>query len=550
VIPLRSSAQITHNLDVVWKCPCQPNCYIWGRALTSGDWNGDGHSGIAFLYDSSITETSGVDKVRIYNGGPQGLDTVPAAVIVSSVGDLAVLNRPHDFESRAKLVHHPSEREGVQRFFDYVYDLGDINGDGFDDLALTDDYYGRVYIYFGGTQMHTSPDITLENPEGDLSYLVSPVVHGDLNGDGYQDLAISGFNNAKCRVYVYHGGPHPDTVPDIVLCGSSYTVDAFGGLLACGNLCNDRYSDLIVADYKTRPAGCIYVYAGGSPMDTAHVAFAVPPDTTKQIGDAGGIDVLNRDGEPGWIVAGAYGVVYVYYGSDSMRGSLPVSAVAYSPKYTDFGDNTQRAGRIDGGPYDGFVTGAPYDYQGLLSTAYVWSGPRWSFDTVPSGWLRASELSQDYGWTSACAGDIYGDGKDEVILGNEVASPDSMPCVYVCRFTGDYGVPETNGGQDAARTIRVQPNPCSQTARLTFSSSGRDAVLKIRDLAGRTIRVLRTGGRPAGELTATWDLRDEDGTAVASGVYFVEVGNEGRGQHETAKIVVRPERGGGTELQE
>src|SRR5438093_8285135 len=49
---------------------------------------------------------------------------------------------------------------------------------------------------------------------------------GDLNGDGYDDFAVSGFLNDAAgadagRVYVYFGGPNADGAPDLVMTGEA-----------------------------------------------------------------------------------------------------------------------------------------------------------------------------------------------------------------------------------------------------------------------------------------------------------------------------------------
>ena len=48
----------------------------------------------------------------------------------------------------------------------------------------------------------------------------------DLNGDGYDDYAVSGFLNDAAgpdagRVYVYFGAPHADALPDLVMTGEA-----------------------------------------------------------------------------------------------------------------------------------------------------------------------------------------------------------------------------------------------------------------------------------------------------------------------------------------
>ena len=45
----------------------------------------------------------------------------------------------------------------------------------------------------------------------------------------------------------------------------------------------------------------------------------------------------------------------------------------------------------------------------------------------------------------------------------------------------------------------------------------------IVDVTGRLVRVLRDGTFPEGTHDIEWDLRDERGTRVASGVYFCRI---------------------------
>ena len=47
--------------------------------------------------------------------------------------------------------------------------------------------------------------------------------------------------------------------------------------------------------------------------------------------------------------------------------------------------------------------------------------------------------------------------------------------------------------------------------------------LEIFDLAGRRLGTLVDGERPAGAQVAAWDGRDDEGRAVAAGIYFVRL---------------------------
>jgi flagellar hook capping protein FlgD len=83
---------------------------------------------------------------------------------------------------------------------------------------------------------------------------------------------------------------------------------------------------------------------------------------------------------------------------------------------------------------------------------------------------------------------------------------------------------------------RPGPNPARGATMLRFSLPGEAGVrLAIYDVAGRRVRELVSGTRPAGEHAVGWDLRDEGGQAVAAGTYFARL--EAGGRTFTEKVV-------------
>jgi hypothetical protein len=69
-----------------------------------------------------------------------------------------------------------------------------------------------------------------------------------------------------------------------------------------------------------------------------------------------------------------------------------------------------------------------------------------------------------------------------------------------------------------ASRLRVSPNPSRTSVTIeSFGSTERGAPLEIFDAGGRKVRVLEGNGR------SRWDGRDEWGSVVAPGVYFVRV---------------------------
>jgi hypothetical protein len=80
---------------------------------------------------------------------------------------------------------------------------------------------------------------------------------------------------------------------------------------------------------------------------------------------------------------------------------------------------------------------------------------------------------------------------------------------------------ETPKAPEAFYLSQNYPNPFNPTTRITFGLKEPAAVsLRIYDAAGRLVRVLVAGNRPAGNYSELWDGRDNGGRAVASGIYF------------------------------
>lgn len=80
---------------------------------------------------------------------------------------------------------------------------------------------------------------------------------------------------------------------------------------------------------------------------------------------------------------------------------------------------------------------------------------------------------------------------------------------------------DTPHAPDASYLTQNYPNPFNPTTRIAFGlKESASVALGIYDAAGRLVRVLVAGSRPAGTYAEFWDGRDANGRAVASGVYF------------------------------
>lgn len=163
----------------------------FGQAIAcAGDVNGDGYADVIVGADRDA-ENDG--RAYVYLGSGTGLTTTPSVTLIPPTGG--------DFAQSA-------------------VGVGDINGDGYGDVLAASVYVGLAYVYLGGSSgLSALPAATLADPSptsgalDDFGVLVSGL--GDVNGDGFADAAISAPEApAGGRVYLYLGsttglGPSP-----------------------------------------------------------------------------------------------------------------------------------------------------------------------------------------------------------------------------------------------------------------------------------------------------------------------------------------------------
>lgn len=171
-------------------------------------------------------------------------------------------------------------------FSDGIHSIADLNNDNFDDLMIGATAYnsnaGRLYIYYGGTDMDEVADIIIDSPDGTGCHFGFRPSVGDVNNDGYMDLFVTAlkYNNGTGRVYLYYGPIASDATVDKTFTGEN-TNDWFGQLVvADGDIDNDNYDDLCISSRKypnDGQRGRVYLYwgASGTSMDeTCDLTFS------------------------------------------------------------------------------------------------------------------------------------------------------------------------------------------------------------------------------------------------------------------------------------
>lgn len=136
-------------------------------------------------------------------------------------------------------------------YYDYVgrYDtlstLGDLDGDGYDDWAMSsgnaDSYYGSAWVYYGDASFTASSTDDADATFGGTSSYAGFGSHinggQDLDGDGYSDMMI----NDELGGYIWTGGATRLTDTD------SYSIDITDSSITYGYF---DMSDTSIADYN------------------------------------------------------------------------------------------------------------------------------------------------------------------------------------------------------------------------------------------------------------------------------------------------------------
>ena len=71
-------------------------------------------------------------------------------------------------------------------FFCNVKNVGDVNGDGYNDFLVGAREASYAKLYFGGADFDTIADLTMQM-EYTGDYFGNTLASGDLNGDGFSD---------------------------------------------------------------------------------------------------------------------------------------------------------------------------------------------------------------------------------------------------------------------------------------------------------------------------------------------------------------------------
>ncbi|XP_045409688.1 integrin alpha-7 isoform X2 [Lemur catta] len=182
--------------------------------------------------------------------------------------------------------------------FGYSLAVADLNNDGWPDLVVGAPYFferqeelgGAVYVYLnqGGHWAGISPLRLCGLP--DSMFGISLAVLGDLNRDGFPDIAVGAPFDGDGKVFIYHGSRLGlVTKPSQVLEGEAVGVRSFGYSLSGGlDVDGNHYPDLLVGSL----ADTAVLFRARPVLHVTHEIFIAPRAIDlEQPNCAGGLSV-------------------------------------------------------------------------------------------------------------------------------------------------------------------------------------------------------------------------------------------------------------------